>query len=71
MQPLRSVLFVALTCMTAFSVGAAENPTQNEAADYLASCAAAMSKKAVIVEEMEKKEPTELIAAVGRYFRLS
>jgi hypothetical protein len=71
MTSLRSVLLVHLACIAAFSAGAAENPTRDEAADYLASCAAAMSKKAVIVEEMEKKEPTELLAAVGRYHRLS
>jgi hypothetical protein len=71
MKSLRSVLFVALACTTGLSASAADKPSTQSEADYLASCAAAMSKKAAIVEEMEKKEPTELIGAVGHYFRLS
>lgn len=61
-----ALMAVLLTSSTALSQAQIASPNE-----YWASCAAAMTQKTLILEELEKKDASSLYPAIGHYYRLA
>jgi hypothetical protein len=63
-----ALLFAALLGLSTTSSNSQGVPQPNE---YWATCAAAMTQKALIVEELQKQDASGLYPAIGHYYRLA